>query len=122
MEIKRIVPDIGSDQIEKSKRFYRDFLGLELAMDMGWVLTFVSSANPTAQITIVKADKPRRPVSNMMITIEVADVQGAYQKAISMGYKIDYPLTTEKWGVKRFFVKDPNGVTVNLMGHINQND
>lgn len=31
------------------------------------------------------------------------------------------PLSIEKWGVKRFFVKDPNGVTVNIMCHIDTN-
>ena len=118
MEIRRIVPDISSDQIEKSKKFYQDFLGLKLAMDMEWVLTFVSVSNPTAQITIVKADNPQISNSNIMITIEVADVNQAYEKAISLGYEINYPLTNEQWGVRRFFVKDPNGVTINLMCHI----
>jgi hypothetical protein len=36
-----------------------------------------------------------------------------------LGYEITYPLTTEAWGpVRRFWVKDPNSVTVNLMAHI----
>ena len=28
-----------------------------------------------------------------------------------------YPLTDEPWGVRRFFLRDPNGVVVNVMNH-----
>jgi len=28
-----------------------------------------------------------------------------------------YPLTDEPWGVRRFFVRDPNGVVLNVMSH-----
>jgi hypothetical protein len=29
-----------------------------------------------------------------------------------------YPLTNEPWGVRRFFVTDPNGIVINVMSHI----
>jgi uncharacterized glyoxalase superfamily protein PhnB len=28
-----------------------------------------------------------------------------------------HPLTEEPWGVRRFFVRDPNGVVVNVVAH-----
>lgn len=121
MEIRRIVPDISSDQIDESKRFYQDFLGMNLEMDMEWILTFVSTSNPTAQITILKTEGPVRSNSNIMISMEVEDVDLAYDKAVDYGYEITYPLTVESWGVKRFFVKDPNGVIINLMCHQREN-
>lgn len=37
---------------------------------------------------------------------------------IERGLKIVYPLTNEPWGVRRFFVADPNGVVVNVMCHL----
>ena len=33
------------------------------------------------------------------------------------GYEIVHPLTEEPWGVRRFFVRDPNGVVVNVVAH-----
>lgn len=33
--MRRIVPNIYSDDTEKSKLFYTQFLGMELAMDLG---------------------------------------------------------------------------------------
>ena len=34
-----------------------------------------------------------------------------------MDCNIAYKLTNESWGVRRFFVKDPNGATINLLAH-----
>jgi catechol 2,3-dioxygenase-like lactoylglutathione lyase family enzyme len=101
--------------MDESRAFYADFLGLNLAMDMGWILTFVSPANPTAQVTVLQASPGAAP--NPQMSIEVADVDALHAKAVALGLKIVYPLTDEPWGVRRFFVADPNGVIVNVMCH-----
>jgi hypothetical protein len=36
--------------------------------------------------------------------------------ALERGLRIMY-LTDEPWGVRRFFVTDPNGVVINVLGH-----
>lgn len=118
MDIRRIVPNIGSEQIEKSKEFYGDFLGMKLMMDMQWILTFASVSNPTAQISIVSKDASGTSLPGTTITIEVSDIDKVYERANSLGYKIVYPLTSEQFGVRRFAVEDPNGIVVNLMCHI----
>jgi catechol 2,3-dioxygenase-like lactoylglutathione lyase family enzyme len=115
MSIKRIVPDITSERIDDSRRFYGEFLGMELAMDMGWILTFVSPRNPTAQITLMQQATSAAPNPN--VSIEVEDVDAIHAKAVELGLPIVYPLTDEPWGVRRFFVADPNGVVVNVMCH-----
>ncbi len=51
MSVRRIVPDIRSRHLEASREFYVDVLGLEEAMDMGFIVTLVSPSNPTAQVT-----------------------------------------------------------------------
>ncbi len=113
-----MVPNISSDKMEESKKFYKDFLGLEIVMDMEGILTFASVSNPTAQITIVKKIKPNVVDSDVSISIEVNDIDNLYAKAIALDYKIPYPITNESWGVRRFFVKDPNGVIINIMCHL----
>jgi len=32
-------------------------------------------------------------------------------------FRSSIPLTTEPWGVRRFFLVDPNGVVINVMSH-----
>ncbi len=51
------------------------------------------------------------------MTIEVESVDEAHAKAVERGLDIVYPLTDEPWGVRRFFVADPNGVIINVMSH-----
>ena len=115
MNTNRIVPDITSERMDESRKFYTEFLGLELAMDMGWILTFVSPSNPTAQITLMQASTSAVPNPNL--SIEVEDVDAVHAKAAELCLHIVYPLTTEPWGVRRFFVADPNGVVINVMSH-----
>ena len=116
MSIKRVVPDITSERMDDSRKFYADFLGMVPAMDMGWILTLVSPVNPTAQITLMQPSAAAVPNPN--ISIEVGDVAAVHARAIALGLPIVYPLTDEPWGVRRFFVTDPNGVIVNVMSHI----
>ena len=118
MDIGRIVPNVSSDRMKESKKFYEDFLGLNLVMDMEWILTFASASNPTAQLSIVKKDKPNSADSDITISIEVNDIDSLYAKAIAKNYTIPNPITNEPWGVRRFFVKDPNEVIINIMCHI----
>ena len=116
MNIRRIVPNIQSGRIDESRKFYTEFLGLEVAMDMGWIVTLVSPGNPTAQISLVQGVAPMPPHA-LSLSIEVADVDAAHAQAVAFGIPIVYPLTTEPWGVRRFHVTDPNGVVINVMSH-----
>ncbi len=118
MSIRRIVPDIKSKHLEASRTFYVDVLGLEVAMDMGFVVTLVSPSNPTAQVSLVRDDESSATLPQ--ISIEVADVDDIHSRAVSRGFKIVYPLTNEPWGVRRFFVVDPNGTIINVMRHIGE--
>ena len=116
MSVRRIVPDIRSKQLDTSRQFYVDVLGLEVAMDMGFVVTLRSSTNPTAQVTLMRDDGSSAILPQM--SVEVADVDDVHARAVSRGFKVVYPLTNEPWGVRRFFVTDPNGTIINVMCHI----
>ena len=92
---------------------------MELAMDMEWILTFVSKENTTAQISIFQNEK-NKPLDNtaIFLSIEVSDIDNWYERAKTQNIEIIYPITDETWGVRRFFVKDPNGATINLLTHL----
>ncbi|MGG6230453.1 VOC family protein [Tenacibaculum sp. SDUM215027] len=117
--MRRIVPNIYSNNIEKTKEFYTDFLGMNLQMDMGWILTFVSRDNETAQISVFHNEE-NKPLNNsaIFLSIEVTDIDNWYERANKNNVEIIYPITNENWGVRRFFIKDPNGVTINLLSHL----
>ncbi len=116
--IHRIVPNIYSNDLEKSKQFYAEFLEMKLVMDMKWILIFASKTNSTSQISILQNDKKGKLNNKaIFISIEVSDVDKLYEKAKKQNYKIIYEITDEPWGVRRFFVADPNGATINILTH-----
>jgi predicted enzyme related to lactoylglutathione lyase len=115
MSVRRIVPNINSADPSASKPFYEGVLGLDTAMDMGWIITFASPSNPTAQVSVVASVTRNEPHAD--ISVEVADVDACHAAAQLRGYSIVYPLTDEPWGVRRFFVRDPHGIIVNVVSH-----
>ena len=78
MSVRRIVPDIKSKHLEASRQFYVDVLGLEVAMDMGSIVTLVSPSNPTAQVTVMRDDDSSAILPQ--VSIEVSDVDGAHSR------------------------------------------
>ena len=118
MAIRRIVPNIVTANPDLCREFYSEFLGLRVAMDMGWIATYVSPDNPTAQISVLKGEATSTDKPLVSLSVEVADVDLAHQEAVRRGYSILYPLTDEPWGVRRFHVADPNGLVINIMCHL----
>jgi len=115
MTIRRVIPDITSERIDESRDFYVGLLGFTVAMDLGWIVTFASPENPAAQITLMRGDAS--PQVAPQVTVEVADVDAIHTEAVRRGAEIVYPLTDETCGVRRFFVRDPNGIVLNIMCH-----
>ena len=51
------------------------------------------------------------------VSVEVDDVDAAYALLSGTGAEIVHPLQDEEWGVRRFFVRDPNGRVVYVLTH-----
>lgn len=51
------------------------------------------------------------------LSIEVEDVDAVYQRAKNLGHAIEYELTDEPWGVRRFYLFDPTGKLLNILSH-----
>ncbi len=117
MTIKRVVPNITTDRVDESREFYTGLFGFRVAMDLGWIVTLVSPDIPAAQISLVRGERAVPASRDPAITVEVDEVGKVHAEAVSRGHRIVYPLTVEPWGVRRFHLKDPNGVVINVMGH-----
>lgn len=115
MIVKRIVTNIHSDNISKAKSFYQDALGLDLLMDHGWITTYGSDQEMKVQISIASQGGSDTPTPD--ISIEVDDVDTAYERMKEAGFRIEYGPADEPWGVRRFFVRDPFGKLVNILAH-----
>ncbi|MGI5485760.1 VOC family protein [Microtetraspora malaysiensis] len=114
MSVSRSVPNVRSEALEESATFY-GLLGFQEVMNHGWIMTLASPSTPTAQVSFISEDKTAPVVPDM--SIEVDDVDAAYAAMVERGAEIVHPLQDEEWGVRRFFVRDPNGRILNILTH-----
>jgi catechol 2,3-dioxygenase-like lactoylglutathione lyase family enzyme len=116
VQVERIIPYAGGDDVAASRDFYVGALGLEVAMEDP-VLGLRAATNPTAQVLI----PPRGmedPQPHFGIDVgEPAAVDAVHADVVRRGLRVVYPLTDEPWGVHRFFVEDPGGTVVNVLAH-----
>jgi catechol 2,3-dioxygenase-like lactoylglutathione lyase family enzyme len=115
MTVKRIVANIAADDLDRAKKFYADILGLEVAMDLGWISTFAADGAATPQISIAKEGGSGTPVPD--ISIEVDNFTEVHQRVLAAGFRVEYGPRTEPWGLTRFYVRDPFGRLVNILAH-----
>jgi catechol 2,3-dioxygenase-like lactoylglutathione lyase family enzyme len=115
MKVKRIVANIGTQDLAHARRFYQDVLGLDLLMDQGWIQTFGSGAAMSVQVSVASEGGSGTPVPDL--SIEVDDVDAAFHRMKDAGFPIEYGPANEPWGVRRFYVRDPFGKLVNVLAH-----
>ena len=115
MHSLRIMANLSVADIGTAKGFYTDFLGLSSEeFNLGWVARY-ASPDSAANVQLVTGDATAPEDS--VISVQTDDVEGAYLEAQQLGYQIVHPITTEKWGVRRFFVRAPDGNLINIVGH-----
>lgn len=82
-------------------------------MDLGWIFTFASPQPSKPQVSIASQGGSGTDVP--VLSIEVDDIDRIYRRALSLGLTIVYDITDEPWGVRRFYVRDPFGNTINIL-------
>ena len=116
MKVKRVVANFATKDLEQARIFYQDILGLDLLMDHGWIQTYGSQAQMTIQISFASEGGSGTPVPDL--SIEVDDLDAAYQRMKDASISIEYGPANEPWGVRRFYVRDPFGRLINILVHI----
>jgi predicted enzyme related to lactoylglutathione lyase len=114
MAVKRIKPNIRSDRFVESRTFYNEVIGLEGGDGLDWIL-FFGTDRREVQLSVMHLDIKAHVHPD--VSIEVDDVDAVFERAVAAGSEIVYPLTDEEWGLRRFFVRDPNGAVINVTQH-----
>jgi len=115
MQVRRIVANVPTPSPEQTAAFYRDVLGLEVLMDMGWIVTFGADVEMSVQVSFASEGGSGTAVPDL--SIEVDDLDEALRRVRAGGFPIVFGPVAEPWGVRRFYVRDPLGRVVNLLSH-----
>jgi predicted enzyme related to lactoylglutathione lyase len=116
VRVTGVTANLPVSDVDAARRFYADYLGLSVEeMNLGWVARY-RTEDGRASIQVVTRDATS-PVDSVL-SVHVGDgVEEAYAEAQRRGYEIVHPLTLERWGVRRFFVRDPAGNVINVVSH-----
>jgi len=115
MTVRRIVVNTATENIEAAQHFYHEILGLEILMDLTWIRTYGTDSSMQVQISFASEGGSGTPVPD--ISIEVDDVDEMHSKMKNAGFAVIYGPADEPWGVRRFYVRDPFGKTINILSH-----
>ena len=116
MAVKRIMANVKSSDFEAARRFYGECLGMQAVMDHGWFLTLAGDGQSSPQLGFATEGGSGTPVPEL--SIEVDDFEAVRERMQKAGIVFEYGPVEEPWGVKRFFVRDPFGRLVNILGHL----
>ena len=99
---------------ERSRRFYRDTLGLAVAREFGpadhpGVVFFLG--NGLLELSGRSAGPPR----GMALWLQVRDVAHEHERLAAAGVPVLHPPQREPWGLVECWVEDPDGVPIVLV-------
>ena len=113
MAVLRVTPNLAAGRPDESRAFWEDAIGLPVAMDMGWIVTFGAPRAP--QVSVMSEGGSGTDVP--AVTFEVDDLDATLAAVRAAGHEVVYGPVDESWGVRRFFVRAPSGHVVNVLAH-----
>lgn len=116
----KLLTNICSNDLEASKAFYTQLLGLETKYDSDWYVQLCSPHDPEAEFGVIQNDHElipgdyRQSPSGMYMTFVVPDVNATYERALSLGVDIIQEPRNEFYGQRRFLAKEPSGCLIDI--------
>jgi catechol 2,3-dioxygenase-like lactoylglutathione lyase family enzyme len=101
--------------LDRSRRFYRDVLGLAIYREFGppdnpGVVFFLGPG--LLEVSGHTAGPPRH---SLMIWVQVRDVRAEHARLAAAGVPIIRGPATEPWGLTEMWIQDPDGIQIVLV-------
>ena len=113
MAVTRIVANLTATDPIRLAKFYAEVFGLDLTFGMGWIAFL--SADASQKIELHTASQGGSGTELPVISIGVDDIDATEVAVRAAGAEVVYGPTTEPWGLRRFFFRDPAGNLVNVV-------
>ena len=116
-------PIVVTSKIDECREFYVR-LGFEVGFAASW-FTWLTTPDGSATIAFMTPDHPSRPPGaeefaggGLCFELEVQDAAAALAAMRNRGLVEEYPLSDEPFGQRRFGMKDPAGVWIDVVEQI----
>lgn len=114
-------PIVVTPQKDACRDFWVRHLGFQVGFDSRWFV-WLAADDGSASIAFMTPEHPSAPPGpeafsgkGLCFELQVDDVDAAHLAYRAAGGLIDYPLTTEPFGQKRFGVLDPAGLWIDIV-------
>jgi catechol 2,3-dioxygenase-like lactoylglutathione lyase family enzyme len=116
MQVTGVTANLRVANIDAARDFYDGYLGLsEENLNLTWVTRF---GVPDGRGSVHLVTRDETSPEDSVMSVQVGDdIDETYAEAKRRGYEIVYPLTRESWGLRRFFVRAPDGNVINITSH-----
>jgi catechol 2,3-dioxygenase-like lactoylglutathione lyase family enzyme len=120
MSISRLIPNVCSQNLEASRDFYTQLLGLEVAFESDWYVQVISSTYPQLELGFIRQDHELIPPAfqarpqGSYLTLVVDNVDAVYAQAQAMHLEVLKPPQDEFYGQRRMLIVDPNGLLLDI--------
>ena len=117
--IQRLLINLGTDDLKASTNFYTSLFGFDVQFDSDWFVQLVAK-NGQLELGLIVRDHELIPeefrgkADGMYLTIVVDDLLPVYNKAVDLNFPIVLEPELTSYGQRRFLVKDPGGVLVDV--------
>lgn len=126
MQHRSLFPVIVTSALATAREFYVRHLGFRVVFDADWYvhlrapriedgvpveLAFMSPGLTSQPLPLHSAFNGQ----GVIVTLEVNDVDGLYQKLQQAGCEIITELQDEPWGQRHFLLRDPSGTLLDVV-------
>jgi catechol 2,3-dioxygenase-like lactoylglutathione lyase family enzyme len=114
-------PIIVTPNKNACRDFWAKYLSFDVVFDSTW-FTLLAAEEGSATLAFMTPDHPSAPPGadafggkGMCFELQVESADAAHAQVKQRGLPIEYPLTTEPFGQRRFGFKDPSGLWVDVV-------
>jgi catechol 2,3-dioxygenase-like lactoylglutathione lyase family enzyme len=125
MAIVAAYPLVTVTRLGESREFFVGRFGMHVVFEASWVVMLSHSPNASISLGLMASDHPSSPPgpevfdgTGMIVTLQVDDAASLHAKLVAEGMPIAFGLTDAPWGQRRFMVRDPSGVFVDVVEQI----
>lgn len=125
MELEASYPVVVTDKLIECRDFYTRRFGFGVVFEASWFVYLKLSDESPHGIAFMTPDHPSRPPGpeafggrGILLTLQVPDAASEFERVLKSGLFVDHPLRDEPWGQRRFGLRDPAGVWVDVVEQI----
>jgi uncharacterized glyoxalase superfamily protein PhnB len=109
-------------RLADSRAFFVDQFDMHVVFEATWVVMLAPAGAEGIRLGLMSSDHPSRPPGpevfgglGMILTVQVLDAGHWHERLRGRGVAMEHPLQQAPWGQRRFMVRDPSGIAVDVV-------